>query len=44
VHVWLIAWGPKLQATTVESTCAAEFVTACMGESATMNLKDFCLK
>jgi transposase InsO family protein len=36
----LVAWGSKLQATAVESTCAAEFVAACMGENATMKLKD----
>lgn len=36
----LVAWGSKLQATAVESTCAAEFVAACMGENAAMKLKD----
>ena len=36
----LVAWGSKLQATAVESTCAAEFVAACMGENACMKLKD----
>ena len=36
----LNTWGSKLQATAVESTCAAEFVAACMGENACMKLKD----
>ena len=42
VHMYgcLVAWGSKLQATAVESTCAAEFVAACMGENACMKLKD----
>lgn len=35
-----VAWGSKLQPTPVESTCAAEFVAACMGENAVMGLKD----
>ena len=35
-----MAWGSKLRATAVESTCAAEFVAACMGENACMKLKD----
>jgi hypothetical protein len=35
-----VAWGSKLQATAVESTCAAEFVAACMGENSAMSLKD----
>jgi hypothetical protein len=37
---YLVVWGSKLQATAVESTCAAEFVTACMGENACMKLRD----
>ena len=42
VHLYgsLVAWGSKLQATAVESTCAAEFVAACVGENATMKMKD----
>ena len=36
----LITSGSKLQATAVESTCAAELVAACMGENACMKLKD----
>lgn len=40
VHGCIVAWGSKLQATAVESTCAAEFVAACMGENSAMCLKD----
>jgi hypothetical protein len=40
LHGCLVAWGSKLQATAVESTCAAEFVAACMGENACMKLRD----
>lgn len=36
----LVAWGSKSQAPAVESTCAAQFVAACMGENACMKLKD----
>ena len=36
----LVAWGSRLQATAVESTCAAEFVAACMAKNATMKMKD----
>ena len=36
----LVAWGSKPQATAVESTCAAEFVPACVGENATIRMKD----
>jgi hypothetical protein len=35
-----VAWGSKLQPTAVESTCAAEFVAACMGENAALCLRD----
>lgn len=40
VHGSTVAWGSKLQPTAVESTCAAEFIAACMGENAAMCLKD----
>lgn len=40
IHGCTVAWGSKLQPTAVESTCAAEFVAACMGENAAMSLKD----
>jgi hypothetical protein len=35
-----VAWGLRLKATDVESTCAAEFDAACMGESSAMSFKD----
>lgn len=40
IHGCTVAWGSKLQTTAVESTCAAEFIAACMGENAAMTLKD----
>jgi hypothetical protein len=40
VYGCTVAWGSKLQPTAVESTCAAEFVAACMGENSVMCLKD----
>ena len=39
--VWfLVACGSKLQATAVESTCAGEYIPACVGENATIRMKD----
>jgi hypothetical protein len=35
-----VAWGSKLQATAVKSTCAAEFVATCIGKNSAMSLKD----
>jgi hypothetical protein len=40
VYGCTVAWGSKLQPIAVESTCAAEFVAACMGENSVMCLKD----
>lgn len=40
LHGCVVAWGSKLQPTAVESTCAAEFVAACMGENSALCLKD----
>jgi hypothetical protein len=40
LHGCLLACGSWLQATAVESPCAAEFVAACMRENAAMNLID----